>query len=97
MAESAEYVGEAPDLPEITIPCFGCGRRGVLRYPYADDPKTMWCTICGTLHNQAENEEKITASIPVLPATILEIYQSKPAIDRIQEQIEKKREEESAS
>lgn len=95
LAPAVDYVGDHPTLPKIKIPCFGCGRRDVLRYPYAEDAGTMWCTICGTLLNRDEND-KIIASIPVLPATILEIYQSSPAIERIQEEL-KKRETDAAT
>lgn len=91
LAPSADYSGDAPDLPKIELPCFGCGCREVLRYPYAEDATTMWCTNCGTLHNVDDND-KVTASIPVLPASILEIFQSRPAIDELKEGIKKKAE-----
>ena len=92
LAPAAEYAEGTPDLPKIQLPCFGCGRREVLKYPYADDPNCMWCTVCGTMHHK-DTDEKITASIPVLPATILEIYGSKPAIERIQDHLAEKKAE----
>ena len=91
LAKAPEYTEDAPELPEIAIPCFGCGRRKVLRYPYADDPDCMWCINCGTLHNKGD-DDKITASIPVLCADILRIFGSTPAIDKIQDHIKKKAE-----
>lgn len=88
LAKAPEYTEDAPDLPKIEIPCFGCGRRGVLRHPYADDLDCMWCVNCGTLHNKGD-DDKITASIPVLCADVLRIFGSSPAIDRIQEHMKK--------